>query len=154
MKKITLLLAAASLVVIGTQSCKKEENHKPPISQTLSIELKANESYSFTLPKNKRDDSYEITTQSNHYSISEVGEDASGNRIYKYTPSLNYVGTDQVVVANPKEDGQEHQGNCNGKPEHHLLPPPHKHQEVADGGEEDHYIITINFIIDNSSTNK
>lgn len=154
MKKMTLLLATASFAVIGMQSCKKEENnHKPPISETINVQLKANEAYTFTLPKNKRNDEYEITTQPSHSAISEVGVDASGNRIYQYTPSLNYVGTDEVVVANPKEDEDHNNG---GKPEHHhLLPPPHhEHHGDCDGGEEDHYIVTINFLVANSSVNK
>jgi hypothetical protein len=150
MKKMTLVLATASLIAIGTQSCKKEENHKPPITETYSVQLKANEAYTFSLPKNKRDDAYEITTQSTHYTISQVGKDASGNRIYQYTPALNYVGADQIVVANPKEDDQDHDNG--GKPEHHhLLPPPHHGHGDCDGGEEDHYIITINFTIENTS---
>lgn len=147
-KKTTLFLAVASLSVIAIQSCKKEEQHPAPITETFSIELKANQSYTFTLPKNKRDDSYEITTQSTHYVISEVGKDASGNRIYQYTPSLNYIGADQVVLANPKEGGPEDHGNCKGKPR------PHLNRGESEEGEEDHYIITINFTIDNSSSNK
>ena len=155
MKKMTLLLATASFAVIGMQSCKKEENdHKSPISETINVQLKANEAYTFTLPKNKRDDEYEITTHPSHSIISEVGRDASGSRIYQYTPSLNYVGTDQVVVANPQEGEQDHDGNGPKPKHHHLLPPPHGHHGGCDGGEEDHYIVTINFIVANDSTNK
>ncbi|MFL5765675.1 MAG: hypothetical protein ACJ77K_17145 [Bacteroidia bacterium] len=144
MKKAAILFVAAALLS-GITSCKKEEQHKPPIQETLNIELKANEAYTFTLPRNKRNDSYEITSQAAHYSISTVGEDASGNRIYQYTPATDYTGTDAVVIANPKEE-EDHHGNCAGKP--HLLPPPH---DKCDGP-EDHYIVTINFTIDHTAT--
>jgi hypothetical protein len=146
MKKMALVLAAASFSMVVMQSCKKkEEDHKPPIQQTVAAQLRANEAYTLTLPKNKRNDEYVVVTQPAHSSVSEVGVDVSGNRIYKYTPALDYTGSDQVVVANPREEGP-HQG----KPKHHLFPHPHHHGD-CDGGEEDHYIITINFTVDNSA---
>jgi hypothetical protein len=146
MKKMALVLAAASFAMVVMQSCKKkEEDHKAPIQQTVMAQLKANEAYTFTLPKNKRNDGYVILTAAAHSSVSEVGTDASGNRIYKYTPVLNYSGTDQVVVANPKEERPHAEGH-----RHHLFPHPHHHGD-CDGGEEDHYIVTINFTVDNSS---
>ena len=151
MKKMTLLFAAASVAMIGMQSCKKEQNHKPPINESFDIQLKANEVYTFSLPKNKRDDAYEITTQSAHFSISEVGKDVSGNRIYQYTPSLNYTGTDMVVVANVEENpANQPPTGGGGKPKPHLFPPAHSGN--CNGGEEDHYIITIHFTINSSNT--
>jgi hypothetical protein len=150
MKKAAVLFALA-IAVIGIPSCKKEEERKPPINETIDVQLKVNEAYTFTLPKNKRDDAYDITEQTTHYTISSVGKDAQGNRIYEYTPSLNYTGTDHVVVSNTEEDAEhhgDHPGNCHAKPgpcEHH------EHHGNCDGGEEDHYIVTINFTIQNNS---
>jgi 5'-3' exonuclease len=147
MKKMTLVLAAASLFLTGMQSCKKEENRKPPIKENINVDLAANQSYTFSLPKNKRDDAYEISSQPAHFAINEVGKDATGNRIYKYTPSLNYHGTDQVVIANVEEDEHQGGGNCNSNP-----PPSHGHGHGdCNGGDEDHYIITLHFNIQNTS---
>lgn len=143
MKKAARLLAFAGIAMIGIQSCKKEEKPKPPVLQSYDVQLKANEAYTFTLPKNKRNDPYEITSQSNHYTISAVGEDASGNRIYQYTPAKDYAGTDRVVIANPKEEHPDH-GKCGPKPP--MIHPKHPHGD-CDKDEEDHYIVTINFTI-------
>jgi len=144
MRKVVLLLAVASLAVVGMQSCKKEENEKPAIQQTMNVELKANESYSFVLPKNKRNDAYEFTTQASHSSISELGVDASGNRVYRYTPALDYYGSDKIVVSNDQEREEHHE-----KPKGPRPPFDGKHHGHGDckGGEEDHYIVTINFVV-------
>jgi hypothetical protein len=144
MKKVVLLLALASLSVVGMQSCKKEENEKPAIQQTINVELKANESYSFVLPKNKRDDAYEFTTKASHSSISELGVDANGNRVYKYTPAQDYFGTDKVVVSNDQEREEHHKEPKGTRPP--FGGKPHGHGDCK-GGEEDHYIVTINFIV-------
>jgi hypothetical protein len=148
MKKAAILFATTGLLLSGITSCKKEEQHRPPIQEALNIALKANESYTFTLPKNKRNDPYEIAQQAGHYSISAVGEDASGNRIYQYTPATDYTGTDEVVVANPKEEGEHHPS-----PGEHPKPGlfHHEHHGGCDGGEEDHYIVTIHFTIENTT---
>ena len=138
-KKLILLLSVASLVMVGTQSCKKKEGPpKPAIKQTVNTQLKANEAYTFTLPRNTRNDEYEITANASHASISKIGVDASGNYIYQYTPALNYAGTDQVVLANDEELRE---------PQNH--PKPHPHGGCNNGGQEDHYIVTINFTIVN-----
>lgn len=143
MKKAALLLAFASVVAIGTQSCKKEEEPKPPVAETYNVSLKMNEAYTFTLPKNKRDDAYDIITQSAHYSISSVGKDAAGNRIYQYTPAQDYLGADQVVLANAKEGQRPPHEKCGPKP---FI--PHKHPHGNCEGDEDHYIVTINFTVE------
>lgn len=148
MKKAALLLAFASVVTIGIQSCKKEEAPKPPVTETYNVSLKVNEAYTFTLPESKPDDAYEITNQSTHYSISEVGKNAEGKSIYQYTPAPGYTGTDQVVLSNLKEGQRPPHEKCGPKP---LI--PHKHPHGNCGGDhEDHYIITINFTIEKSNS--
>ncbi|HET6992161.1 MAG TPA: hypothetical protein VFJ43_12590 [Bacteroidia bacterium] len=154
MKNLFFVLTIASAAIVGMQSCKKEQQdlQKPAITQTENVQLRANESYTFVLIKNKRDDEYRFTTQAQHYSISTLGVDANGNRVYQYTPALNYVGTDQVVVSNDWERNESHDphGNCTAGPP----PPPQGNGGPqggnCNGGEEDHYIVTINFVIDNS----
>lgn len=123
-------------------SCKKETPEpKAAITQTVDVSLKANESYTLELPKNLRDDEYQITSQAAHYSISSVGVNAAGNRIYQYTPGTAYTGTDEVIVSNDWEREQ-----------HAHQPPPSgscSHPSGCDKQEEDHYIITIRFTITN-----
>lgn len=141
MKKTIVILATASALLTGMVSCKKKEMPapKPAITQTVNVSLNTNEDYTFSLPKNLRDDEYEITTQASHYSISEVGKNSSGERIYKYTPAADFTGTDVVIVSNDEE--REHQ--CGQHPPKGIKPP-----RPPKGEEEDHYIITINFTIE------
>jgi|GEM_PF-2048778 len=147
MKKAALLLALASVVVIEMQSCKKEPSPKLPVAETHNIQLKANESYTFTLPQAREE--YRITTQGSHYTISEVGKDASGNMIYRYTPVQDYTGTDQVVLSNAKDEHPPQHGNCGSKPS--LLPPPKHSHGDCDKDKGDHYIVTINFTMEKST---
>lgn len=142
MKKTILMLAIAGVISIGNTSCKKEKMPKEAIKQTINVNLKMDENFTFLLPKNLRDDAYEITRQAVHYSFSEVGINASGNRIYQYMPATGYTGTDQVIVSNDEER------------EMHQTPPKGPHplrplKKGCKGPEEEHYIITINFVIEN-----
>jgi len=148
MKRRIVLLSIIALATASITSCKKEEQEKAAITQPYNIVLKANEAYTFTLPKNKRNDAYEFTTAAAHASISEIGTDASGNPMYSYTPELNYVGSDQVVLSNDYER-EEHAHKPPHKP---LLPLGPKPKGDCNGGEEDHYIVTINFVVEQGST--
>lgn len=142
MKKLILLLSG--ITVLSTVACRKKEMPpKPAIQQTVNVQLKANEAYTFVLPKNKRNDEYEITSSAQHATISQLGVDASGNRIYQYTPVSNFTGIDQVIVANDEELRERHE---HPKPRFHLFP-HHGDCDKDKGGEEDHYIITLNFTI-------
>ncbi len=149
MKKTIVLLAAASAMLTLGVSCKKKDLHveKDAITQTENVSLSADESYLFTLPKNLRNDPYEITTQASHYSISEVGVNSSGERIYKYTPAQGFTGTDVVVVSNDQER-EEHKMRPDGpRPLFPKAGGPQKKDCNEKEGEEDHYIITINFTV-------
>jgi len=143
MKKMIVMLVTASALIAGMASCKKGQMPKEAIKQTVNVDLKTNEAYTLVLPKNLRDDPYEITTQAGHFSISQVGVNASGERIFQYTPATGFIGTDQVVVSNDQER-EEHEMHPQG-------PPPPKHMNGGCNktkGEEDHYIITINFVVE------
>jgi len=154
MKKTILMLASASALMAGMASCKKQEIPKEPkeaITQTVDVKMKVDESYSFTLPKNLRDDPYEITIKAQHALISEVGINQAGDRIFSYTPTKGYTGSDQVVVSNDQEREEHmaqkgnHQGPPKGKPHH-------KGKCEGPKDEEDHYILTFNFVVDNTNT--
>lgn len=145
MKKTVLMLATAGALVAGMASCKKEKMPKEAITQTVTVSLAANEKYTFTLPKNLRDDAYEITDQAEHYSLSEVGVNTAGERVFNYTPAAGYVGNDQVVLSND-EEREAHKPHPKG-PKFGLPLPGRSHKGQCKGGEEDHYIITINFVV-------
>ncbi len=140
MKKAILMLVAASAIIVGTTSCKKERMPKEAITQTETVNMNADESYTFTLPKNLRNDPYEITHEASHFSLSEVTTNASGDMVYKYTPANGYVGTDEVTLSNDQER-EEHKGHPAGPSQ------GGHHKGNCEGGEEDHYIITIKFTV-------
>lgn len=147
MKKTIVILATASALFTTMVSCKKKDMQaeKEAITQTVDVSLNTNESYLFTLPKNLRDDPYEITTQASHFSISELGVNASGERVYKYTPAQGYTGTDQIIVSNDQER-EEHKMHPQGPPPMGPKPQGQPKGNCKDKqGEEDHYIITFNF---------
>lgn len=149
MKKTIVILAAASALITGTVSCKKKDiqAERDAITQTVDVSLNTDEAYLFTLPKNLRDDPYEITTQASHYSISELGVNSAGERIFKYTPAQGYVGTDQIIVSNDQER-EEHKTHPGGPlPGGPNAPAPPKGNCQNKQGVEDHYIITFNINI-------
>ena len=150
MRKTVLMLITASALVTGMVSCKKEEMTKAAITQTVNVSLKMDEAYTFVLPKNLRNDPYEITTQAAHYSLSQVGTNSAGDPILQYTPAAGYVGNDQVIVSNDQER-EEHKD----KPKPKGPKPPKGHKPPkggCNGGEEeDHYIVTVNFIVNETT---
>jgi hypothetical protein len=154
MKKTILMLASASALIAGMASCKKQELPNEPkeaITQTVNVKMKVDESYSFTLPKNLRDDPYEITIKAQHALISQVGTNQAGDKIFSYTPTKGYNGPDQVVVSND----QEREEHMNQKGNHQGPPKGKKHHKgKCEGpkGEEDHYILTFNFVVDDTNT--
>lgn len=114
MKKSIINLLIVFIAITSFQSCKKEEatvTEKTTVTD-LSITLKQNESYQFTLPANLAQREYQITFAAKNASISLVEQDASGNSVYQYTPALDFVGTDNVTVENTMNtDCQEKTGN-------------------------------------------
>jgi hypothetical protein len=147
MRKTILMLVTASALVTGMVSCKKEEMAKVAITQTISVSLKMDQAYTFVLPKNLRNNPYEITSQAAHYSLSQVGVNSAGDPILQYTPATGYVGNDQVIVSNDQERGKHKKG-----PKHKGPKPPKGHKppkgDCKGEQEEDHYIITVNFNIE------
>ena len=146
MKK-TMLLIVAGAILGGMYSCKKEEDTltSTPITQTIDVRLKAGESYSYSLPQNKRNDPYSITTPAQHASLSQVTVSATGERVYNYTPANGFLGSDQVVVSN--EDLNNSSSSASQCPGHSG--PPHGN---CSGGSEDHYIVTLNITVDDTTS--
>jgi hypothetical protein len=150
MKTKMMTLAIAGMLAAGMASCKKkdmpqEPQEKEAIEQTESVSLKPDESYSYVLPKNLRNDKYEIVTQAGNYSESTVTMNSAGDYVYTYKPAPGFTGSDVVVLSNDHEKGMKAQM----PPKEHKHPPLFRHKKheckKGDRAEEDHYVVTINF---------
>ena len=117
MKKITSLFVVVSMIVLTVSSCKKDED--TTVTKTINVELSPNQSYSATVPAGDADDVMQITSQAQHSSVSSITLDPStGSNVFKYTPTLNYEGTDDVQITNAEGEhhggGHSHGGMCSG----------------------------------------
>jgi hypothetical protein len=108
-KSIALFLFVALISLFFQACCKRELRPLTPVTTNINETLQENQSYQFTLPNNFNGQSYNMFIQPNHSSISYIGTDGSNNLIYRYTPALNYTGTDHVSFS----DNTEAAGNCN-----------------------------------------
>ncbi|MEP7168113.1 MAG: hypothetical protein ABI855_01960 [Bacteroidota bacterium] len=119
MKK-NLFISAILAGVFFISSCRKMEHEDTAISKVINVELKQNESYSYTIPPTgDADDVMEISQQAQHAAISKITGDAARNTLFEYTPAENYTGSDEVHVNTVGGDhkggnGGHHQGNCQG----------------------------------------
>lgn len=139
MRKLFFAVSVGAMLSLSLNSCSKKPMPEPAIKQTIDVQLSANQTYTFLLPMNIRDDAYEFTTQALHHELSILDVNASGQRIYQYTPAKDYFGFDQVVVSNDWErEEHELEGNHQGPPQGNC----HEENEP-----EEHYIITFNFEI-------
>lgn len=147
------MFAFSGLALLSLVSCQKETVNAL-VTQDVAATLKVNESYTFVLPTDDNDDPYSITSQASNYRVSQIGTDASGQTVYEYTPSLDFVGTDSVVVSNDHEHG----GGCHGDSTHHEgghghhggghgLLGHHPHRPKNDDAADTHHEITIRFNI-------
>lgn len=147
MKKTLLLLLVTGSAIVGTSSCNKDETTdltSTPVTQTVNVKLKAGETYSYSLPQNKNNDPYSIITEAQHASLSQLTIDGTGERVYKYTPSTGFLGSDQVVVSNDALSNASSSSQCSGPPR-----PPHGN---CSGSSEDHYVVTINITVEDTTS--
>jgi hypothetical protein len=155
MKKAIVISALMLTCLTVFESCKKTEDNDIAASETtVSVALKANQSYTYTLPATVGKQSYKITQSSSHSATASITSDALGNMQLVYTPALNYVGSDAIALTTARD------GSCQGnrpphhkpKGEHHSklkLPLPHKHHKKNKATENN---ILINFNISNDET--
>jgi hypothetical protein len=151
MKKLMFLVALVSLVFM--QSCEKFQfQKKATVEKTVEATLKVNESYTFTLPTDIDDDAFAILTDATNASISRLTPTT-----YEYTPAVDFVGTEVIVLSNDHEM-EAMGGGCGNHGDHDSLDNDHdslKHphhprlgfhprKKVAD---HNHYKITINLNI-------
>ncbi len=120
MKKAIVIGALMLTCLTVFESCKKSEDTAIAASTTtVAVELKANQSYTYTLPATIGKQAYKITQSSLHNATTTITADASGNMQLVYTPALNYVGIDAIALTTAPAD------SCNGnRPAYHP-----KHQE-------------------------
>jgi hypothetical protein len=157
MKKAIVITALMLTCLTVFESCKKSED--TPIAateSTVAVELKANQSYTYTLPAVMGKQAYRITQTSSQNATTSITADASGNMQLVYTPALNFVGSDAVALTTAPAD------SCQGnrpphhepKGEHHpklKLPLPHKHHK-KDKATENNILINFNISSDETIT--
>lgn len=85
-------------ILTATQSCKKT-NSSGTNSPTINVTIKINEGYEYDLGTFGDEEGAIINRQAMHYDISAIERDVNvGKEVYKYKPSLNYAGTDEVEL--------------------------------------------------------
>ena len=84
-----------SLIVLSFSACKKA-----PVYETITKNLKVNESYEYNLGGFGDEEGAGISKQAQHFSISEIEytQINSSVIIYKYKPALNFEGVDEVQL--------------------------------------------------------
>jgi hypothetical protein len=145
MKNLTLLFAIVLTTAMFTSSCKKEEGKQNNLNVTVSIN--ENSTYTFTLPPGLQGGNFTISQQASNYITSAVNPVSGTSAVnYTYTPALNYVGSEKVVLsASDAHHGGGCQHNQNGNCNHQ-------------GGHCDHHdsddnsTITINIAVVASTT--
>lgn len=92
MKNIFIILTILFVSFIFA-SCKKDA------PKTINAIIKKNESFQYKFGLIGTEDNMSISQQANNFKISELKRDSSGEIIYTYLPSLNFVGTDEVEIS-------------------------------------------------------
>lgn len=126
MKKAIVINALMLTCLTVFQSCKKSEDIQTStaIPTTVAVELKSNQTYTYTLPAVSGKQSYSIAQESAHNATASITADASGNMQLIYTPALNYTGTDMILVSTETPEG------CNEKkPGHRQIHSGKPHRE-------------------------
>ena len=103
MKRQILPLLAATAVMVFFVSCKKEsmqKNTQPGSDEVITLKLSLNQAYQINIPDAG---SLSIGKQASHYLVSEATTDnESGIALYKYTPSVDFTGNDEVLLLSTK----------------------------------------------------
>lgn len=100
-RKILAFCLATSVLAIA--SCSKENTTTEPESTTVTAVVAKNSTYTYTL--SSAASGYMVSTPSAHAGASSVGTDASGNRVFSYTPTADYTGSDAVVLSDSSAHG-------------------------------------------------
>ena len=96
MKKNAIHLTLYIALAIVSQACKKD-NTSNPETQTLTETLRVNQAFQFDLGSFGDEEGATISKQANHFSISSSDRDINTDKIiYRYTPTTDFVGKDEV----------------------------------------------------------
>ena len=104
MRKI-FTLPVLFLSAMGFQSCSKESPAglapaAPAAPEHLSASIAPNASYQLSLDQSSE---FKIHKQAAHYLISKTEMDSKTNSlVYRYTPVVDFVGSDEVVISKTK----------------------------------------------------
>jgi hypothetical protein len=98
MKKATVISALMLTCLTVFYSCKKLEDTISSKQTNVAVALKANQSYTYTLPAPFGKQTYLISQRSVNNATTIITADASGNMQLIYIPALNYIGTDVVAL--------------------------------------------------------
>jgi hypothetical protein len=120
MRKIISLSFLPAMVLILAASCTKQSaDHGilivPP--ETLTLKVAPNEAGAINLPDAG---TLNISRQASHFLVSETFlNNENNNPAYKYTPTKDFTGTDEVVLLSTKtlyasNNGGSCQGGNNG----------------------------------------
>jgi len=158
MKKAIVISAIILTCLTVFESCKKSEDTTAAATQTtVAVQLKTNQSYTYTLPAVTGNQAYRISKVSLQNATTSIAVEASGNMQLVYTPALNYFGTDAVALTTAPSDSCK--GNRPPHPEHQgkhhpKLRSPHKHKcGKPNKPLENNILINFTIISDETITN-
>jgi len=127
MKKAIVISALMLTCLTVFESCKKSEDitASTTVQTALAVELKTNQTYTYTLPVTSGKQAYRLSQTSAHNGSTTITADANGNMQLVYTPALNYVGSDAIALTTAKSD------TCGAnKPPHHPKPQGEHHAKL------------------------
>lgn len=152
MKKSMLSIAGALALFSLIVACKKEKAPKAPIEQTVESSLKAGEEFSFVLPKNLRNDPFEINLSPAHDSICELTVNAAGEPVLRYISVSGFTGTEEIVISNDQElrEHKDAKGGPHGKGPKFRI---HHKNSCSKGKEEDHFVIRFKLDVGSTTAN-
>ena len=160
MKKIILAPLILVSLIFTNSSCKKEHDKEEEKSTVIiNVNLESNTSYQTNLGELVKPHAFKIKEQAMHFNTSEAIFNADlKNIIYKYSPSNDYVGTDEVSIVVEKgkhqecgehQEGEQHKDG-KGK-DRHGKHKKQRHHDDDDGDDDDKengttYIIKFNIV--------
>ncbi len=97
MKSNYLFLTLIIAILAFNQSCSEDDSNNS--IQTIYASISTNQTYQYDLGNFGDEEGAGITRQASHFQVSKTERTiGSGNIIYTYIPTLNYVGTDEVEI--------------------------------------------------------
>ena len=102
-RKIFYVICVFSIAL--SMSCEKNSptEESGTTNQIITQTISKNQSYQYDLGNFGDEEGVSITKQANHFSQSELVRDINTAKIiYNYTPNIDFIGTDEVVIKSEK----------------------------------------------------